>query len=200
MPATATKGGWAALFGAAFRDSRNAMVLLDEQRRQIEANNAYLRLLGQRRDDVIGRPVYEFVADGPHLTSQEWARLLLRGERVTGEIEMRTADGGVVAIQWGATPEVVTGQRLVLVVALRTSRWGRRFRREVSADADDEPLSPREQEIVRMVALGATGKEIADELLIAHETVRTHVRNAMGKVNARSRAHLVAKALAEGHF
>jgi len=52
---------------------------------------------------------------------------------------------------------------------------------------------------VRHVAQGESGREIADELGIAHDTVRTHVRNAMEKVGARSRAHLVAKALGEGH-
>jgi DNA-binding CsgD family transcriptional regulator len=51
---------------------------------------------------------------------------------------------------------------------------------------------------VRLVALGMTGREIAAELHIAHHTVRTHLRNAMLKTGARSRAHLVAKALADG--
>jgi DNA-binding CsgD family transcriptional regulator len=50
-----------------------------------------------------------------------------------------------------------------------------------------------------MVALGASGPEIADELRISHDTVRTHVRNAMTKLGARSRAQLVAMSLAEGH-
>ena len=51
---------------------------------------------------------------------------------------------------------------------------------------------------MRLVALGNSGPEIAEELRIAHDTVRTHARNAMTKVGARSRAHLVAKALGEG--
>jgi len=86
----------------------------------------------------------------------------------------------------------------VLLVALSTSRWGRRFRRTMTPERELEPLSAREREIVRLVALGNTGPEIAAELGIAHDTVRTHARNAMEKVGARSRAHLVAKALAEG--
>ena len=53
--------------------------------------------------------------------------------------------------------------------------------------------------IVRLVADGHSGPEIAEELLISHETVRTHVRNAMTKLGTRSRAHLVAKSIAEGH-
>ena len=52
---------------------------------------------------------------------------------------------------------------------------------------------------MRLVAAGETGPEIAEQLQISHATVRTHVRNAMSKVGARSRAHLVAKALGNGH-
>ena len=52
---------------------------------------------------------------------------------------------------------------------------------------------------MRLVAAGQTGPEIAEQLHISHATVRTHVRNAMAKVGARSRAHLVAKALGDGH-
>jgi len=58
-------------------------------------------------------------------------------------------------------------------------------------------LTNRELEVVRLIALGATGPEIAQELQLSHNTVRTHTRNAMTKLDARSRAHLVAKAMAE---
>src|SRR5947207_353713 len=51
---------------------------------------------------------------------------------------------------------------------------------------------------VRLV--GRKRAELADELHIAHNTVRTHVRNAMTKVNARSRSHLVAVSMADGHL
>jgi DNA-binding CsgD family transcriptional regulator len=46
--------------------------------------------------------------------------------------------------------------------------------------------------------MGHTSPEIADMLHITHNTVRTHARNAMEKTGARSRAHLVAKALGDG--
>ena len=197
-PGDAAADGWASMFAAAFRDSRNAMLLVDEQRLCVDANGAYLQLLGYGRDALVGRPIYEVVAGRPATTPQEW-RDVMAAERVTGEVELVRADGSVVAVQWGATPEVVTGRRLVLLVALSTSRWGRRFRRDATPDPEAGALSPREVEVVQLVALGNTGPEIADELLIAPDTVRTHVRNAMTKVGARSRAHLVAKALAEGH-
>ena len=133
----------------------------------------------------------------PIATPAEWEALVRSGQ-FTGDARMRTADGGAVAVQWAATVEVVTGQHLVLFVALSTSRWGPRFRRATNGDGETAALSARELEIVRLVALGNSGPEIAEELRIAHDTVRTHARNAMTKVGARSRAHLVAKAIGEG--
>ena len=194
----ARQDGLSALFSSAFKQSRNAMVLLDGGRRHVDANGAYLKLLGYSRDAVVGRPVYELVAGGPLASPEEWAAALEAGE-FTGEADLVCADGSKVAVQWAATTEVVTGRRLVLFVALSTSRWGSRFRRDIPSEPEPGTLSERQREIVRLVALGRTGPEIADELHIAHDTVRTHVRNAMTKVGARSRAHLVAKALGDGH-
>jgi PAS domain S-box-containing protein len=188
---------WAELFTTAFTQSRNAMVLIDDGRRVVDANGAFLQLLRYRRDQIIDEPMYRFVVDGPAASPTEWHAALLEG-RFTGEVELHAADGSTVAVQWAATTEVVTGRQLVLFVALSTSRWGPRFRRTMAPDEEPQPLSGREREIVRLVALGNTGPEIADELRIAHDTVRTHARNAMAKVGARSRAHLVAKALGEG--
>ena len=178
--------GWQELFGYAFRRSRNAMVLLDEQRVQLDFNGAYLKLLGYDREDLLGQPIYELTPDGPVLSAREWVALLGQGD-FTGERELTRADGTPITVLWGAHPESVTGQRLVLLVALTTERWGRRFRRD--CEPTETALSDREREVVRLVAHG---------LDIAQGTVRTHVRNAMEKLGARSRAHLVAKAVADG--
>jgi len=186
------------MFGVAFKQSRNAMAMLDDRRRVLEVNGAYLKLFGYRRDEVVGHPVYEFVVGGPLHSPEEWAAALAKTE-ITGDAELLCADGTTVVVHWGAHVETVTGRRLVLMVALGTQRWGGRFRRDPSPDAEPQALSEREQEITRLVALGSSGPEIADELNIAHDTVRTHVRNAMEKVGARSRAHLVARALGDGH-
>jgi DNA-binding NarL/FixJ family response regulator len=59
-------------------------------------------------------------------------------------------------------------------------------------------LSPREREILGLLSQGLSGEGAAEKLFLSPETVRTHVRNAMEKLHARSRAHLVAKALARG--
>jgi DNA-binding CsgD family transcriptional regulator len=119
---------------------------------------------------------------------------------VTGEADMRCADGATVRVQFAVHPEAVTGQHLVLFVGLALSRWGRHFRRATDdSDALGE-LSAREREVLGLVALGATSPEIASKLHISHNTVRKHVNSAMRKLGARSRAHLVAKALGEGQI
>ncbi len=189
--------GWSGLFGAAFLGSRNAMALIDERRVNVDVNGAWLALLGHTRAELIGRPVYDFVVGGPLMSDAEWLAMTSRGE-FTGEAPLRCSDGSEVAVQFAAHPELVTGRRLILFVALSTSRWGRHSRRARDPEPDGGELSPRELEVVRLVALGETGPEIAGELHISHQTVRTHVRNAMEKLGARSRAQLVAKALGEG--
>jgi DNA-binding CsgD family transcriptional regulator len=194
----ARASGWPALFRSAFKRSRNAMVLLDDQRAQVDANPAYLELLRRRNADVIGRPIYDFVADGPLVSAAEWRATIARDE-FSGVADLVRSDSGLVTVQFAGHPETATGKRLVLLVALNTARHGRRLRDETPNAGPVEALSRREQEVVRLIGAGSSGPEIADELQISHNTVRTHAFNAMTKLNARSRAHLVAKALAGGH-
>jgi PAS domain S-box-containing protein len=189
------RDGWSALFSKAFEQSRNAMVLLDEQRQIVDVNGAAMQLLGHRRAALIGEPVARFVPAGPLLSRAGWQAALGAGQ-FSGVTDLLCADGSRVTVQWGARAEVVSARQLVLFVALSTSRWGRHFRRPSGSEGGT--MTAREREIVRLVALGSTGPEIADELQIAHDTVRTHVRNAMTKLGARSRAHLVAKAIGDG--
>ena len=188
--------GWAGLFETAFGRSDNAMALVDSGRNLIEVNRAFARLVGQRPGDLPGRHIYEFVAGGPLMTDTEWDQALRQSE-LAGEAELVRSDGSTVAVQFAGHPEIVTGHRLVLFVALTTSRWGRHFRRAATSDTSGN-LSTREREVVHLVALGSTSPEIAQTLHISENTVRKHVSSAMEKVGARSRAHLVAKVLGEG--
>ncbi len=174
-------------------------MLLDSRRRFVDVNGALLKLTGYTRNHLIGRPLYEIVVGGPQNSLEEWEAMMAAGH-FTGEGELLCADGNGVAVQWGANVEVVTGHRLILVVTLSISRWGRRFRRAVSTEQELAALSAREFSVVRLVALGDSGPEIAEALGITHETVRTHVRNAMTKTATRSRAQLVAKVLGEGYI
>ncbi len=56
------------------------------------------------------------------------------------------------------------------------------------------PLTPREWEVVDLLVAGRTTDQIADELVLSSETVRSHVKNILRKLNARSREEAVATA------
>ena len=57
-----------------------------------------------------------------------------------------------------------------------------------------EQLTLREMEILRMVATGASNKEIADTLVIAEGTVKNHLTSILGKLNVKDRMNAVLKA------
>ena len=61
-------------------------------------------------------------------------------------------------------------------------------------------LSPPEREIMGLLSQGLSGEQAAQRLYLSPETVRTHVRNAMGKLDAATRAHAVALALQRGEI
>jgi DNA-binding CsgD family transcriptional regulator len=67
------------------------------------------------------------------------------------------------------------------------------------AVAGELTLTHREREVVTLIALGHETAEIGRELHISPETVRTHVRNAMSKLGARTRAQLVAVFICRVH-
>ena len=76
--------------------------------------------------------------------------------------------------------------------------------RLVAAEADErrrvssDPLSEREREVLRLLALGHTNQEIAKMLFISVRTAETHRAHIMQKLSLKSRAELVRYALAEG--
>jgi DNA-binding NarL/FixJ family response regulator len=49
-----------------------------------------------------------------------------------------------------------------------------------------------------LLARGLTGEQVAERLHLSPETIKTHVRNAMNKLDANTRAHAIAIALREG--
>jgi PAS domain S-box-containing protein len=186
--------GLAGLFWAAFSRCRNGMILVDDDRRCVAVNDAFVQLLGRKRSELIGHRYHEFAVKPP-LSDEAWLEMV-RGGDFYATRELRRADGQHVSVELAGHRETVTGRGLILIVVLRRVRGNR------AADGDDgasnSVLTERQLEITEMIALGLTGPEIATELHLSHATVRTHVRNAMNKLGVHSRAQLVAKALGDG--
>jgi two-component system, NarL family, response regulator NreC len=97
-----------------------------------------------------------------------------------------------------------------VVEAVREVAQGRRYvhpvlgARLVAADADEraraeaDPLSDREHEILRLLALGHTNQEIANSLYLSVRTVETHRAHIMQKLRISTRAELVRYAIDHG--
>jgi DNA-binding NarL/FixJ family response regulator len=63
---------------------------------------------------------------------------------------------------------------------------------------DLEDLSPREVEVLRLLAAGRSNGQIAEELIVSEATVKTHVSNILAKLRLRDRIHAVIYAYETG--
>jgi len=108
-----------------------------------------------------------------------------------GYVLKEAADSEVVA----AVREVASGGRYVhpeLGARLVAAESQERRR------AEEDPLSQRESEVLRLLALGHTNQEIAKQLFISVRTAETHRAHIMQKLRLSSRAELVRYALERG--
>jgi DNA-binding NarL/FixJ family response regulator len=82
-----------------------------------------------------------------------------------------------------------------------TARALARLGSEVAAtDISPEALTPREAEILRLLAGGFSNKEIARALGTAEGTIKNHVSSVLGKLGVRDRTRAVLKAMQEGYL
>jgi DNA-binding CsgD family transcriptional regulator len=68
------------------------------------------------------------------------------------------------------------------------------FNRPVPVQTTGETLSPREMEVLRLIAKGASNRGIAEQLVISEPTVKSHVTSILRKLNVKSRTQAVASA------
>jgi two-component system, NarL family, response regulator NreC len=109
----------------------------------------------------------------------------------SGYVLKEAADSEVV----GAVRAVAAGERYVHpALGARLVQAEAEERRR----AEQDPLSEREREVLRLLALGHTNQEIAKTLYISVRTAETHRAHIMQKLRLSSRAELVRYALAEG--
>jgi two-component system response regulator NreC len=113
------------------------------------------------------------------------------GAGASGYVLKEAADAEVVA----AIREVAGGGRYV------HPALGARLVEAATAEAkraEEDPLSDREREVLRLLALGHTNQEISTQLYISVRTAETHRAHIMQKLRLSSRAELVRYALEQG--
>jgi two-component system, NarL family, response regulator len=69
---------------------------------------------------------------------------------------------------------------------------------ELADHATDDPLTEREIDVLRLIAVGNSNKQIADQLSIGEATVKSHVTNILSKLGANDRTHAVTIGLKRG--
>jgi DNA-binding NarL/FixJ family response regulator len=99
----------------------------------------------------------------------------------------------------GTLRAAAAGERLVLpAVTERTRREAREMRADFAASGVPEELTPRELEVLRLVAGGFSNREIAQALGTAEGTVKNQASSVLSKLGVRDRTRAVLKALELG--
>lgn len=132
----------------------------------------------------------------------------IRAEFPDAHIIVLTTHAGDVqisrALKAGARAYLLKGSlRKELVEAIRAVHAGqRRVSSEAAAEivehAMDDALTPREIDVLRLVAGGNSNKVIAARLSLTGETVKSHIRRILSKLGANDRTHAVAIGLKRG--
>lgn len=199
-----------ALTASAALDAIEEGILIHDARAQVlYANRAASELLGMGRDELRGQtdfpPNCECLSESgePIGADQRPVASALRSGRPQRPriVGVRRPDGRLVWLRVSVRPF----GRVVLTSLLDVTAL-RRAEAEAAALADQliasgsaqSVLSPREREVVELLARGLTGEQVASRLGISPATVRVHIRNAAGKLGASTRMQAVALAVARG--
>lgn len=76
----------------------------------------------------------------------------------------------------------------------------REFSHKENSPSDSNPLTTREQEILGLIAKGCTNRDIAENLYIAENTVKNHLKNILQKLHLENRLQLARYAYENGYF
>jgi DNA-binding CsgD family transcriptional regulator len=188
-----------------------AILVVDDQRHCLEANLAACRLLGLPRRAALGRTVDDFLTSGMRKRLDHVWRAFHEGGGHAGPFEVSSQAAQAHEVNLSVVANVLPGRHLLILSATESGSDEVEATRQVPADPQPRPAqlnssgrfgrggpTPREREVLGLLAAGATDEQIAEMLGLSPATVQTHVRNAKAKLGARTRAQAVAMALQHG--
>ena len=154
------------------------------------ANHATTGLIGDR----CGCSYLSFVAaDSRDRAKEQFARKIVGGFPTSYEIAVTDAAGRRVPLKVRGAP-LRSPDRVVGILGLAVPVDDGL----VFGAGDQRPLTPRQVEILRMLAEAASTQEMASRLGIAPETVRNHIRGLFRRLDAHNRLEAVAAARRRG--
>jgi DNA-binding CsgD family transcriptional regulator len=188
-----------------------AILVVDDQRRCLEANLAACRLLGLPRRAALGRAVDDFLTTGMRKRLDHVWRAFREGGGHAGPFELSSQAAEAHEVNLSVVANVLPGRHLLILAATESASSGSEAARPAASDVETRAArvnsatrfgrggpTPREREVLTLLAAGATDEQIAEMLELSPATVQTHVRNAKAKLGARTRAQAVAMALQHG--
>jgi DNA-binding NarL/FixJ family response regulator len=141
----------------------------------------------------------------------------MNGTEAIGEIRSEFPDARIIvlttytgdaqilrALKAGARAYLLKGDvHLELLEMIRAVHAGQKrippqIAAELAEHAGDDSLSPREIDVLRLIATGNSNKLIANQLSISEATAKTHVASILSKLGANDRAHAVTIAMKRG--
>jgi len=181
--------------GVVFEHTANAMFILDDDRAYVDCNPAAERLLECSRDQIIGSCADEFIAvEGRDRIPEAWVQFLRVGY-CAGSVKRLTAKSRCVACDYSATANFIPGLHLSISTEAKESPLP-----PCKTEVPVKRLSHREREVLSRIALGKQGPQIATELCISADTVRTHVQHILLKLGAQTRPHAILIGLQRGEL
>jgi PAS domain S-box-containing protein len=173
-----------------------ALVAADNERNILRVNEHWLRMLGYGSARARELKIDDLLApESRPGIDMRWADLISTGLAMARIVFLRE-DGSRLHARYGAFANVLPGVH----VAVYLPEPGRDRSSRPARSRRAGQLTRREQESLRLVAMGLTTTAAAERLGISPETVRTHVRNAMNKLGARTRAQAIAVAMRDGEI
>lgn len=174
-----------------------ALVAADDDRQILRVNARWCDLTGFDADTATKLRIDDLLApESKPGIDMRWSDLLGTGLS-TARVVILRPDHTRVAIRYGGFANVMSGVHVAALLA-EPGQDARTLRPARARRAGQ--LTRREQESLRLVAMGMTTTAAAEQLGISPETVRTHVRNAMNKLGARTRAQAIAVAMRDGEI
>jgi DNA-binding CsgD family transcriptional regulator len=182
----------------AFDRSLIPMLMVDNDRRYTEVNAAARLLFRMSLREMRAHRIDDLTAEAnlPVLEAA-WAELIGRGS-VSGRYQITFNDESTLWIFYAALANVLPAQHLIVFAPADWPGDELETMQPTSGDRRDASLSPRQLDVLRLVAVGADARQIAAELSISEATVRTHVKNLLDRLSANNRAHAVAIAMTTG--
>jgi DNA-binding CsgD family transcriptional regulator len=173
------------------------MVMVDDERRYVEVNSpgrlVFRLSLAELRELRI-----EDLTPPEVVTQLEtaWARLIETG-CLAGPWAVTGPDGGYLDIVYYGLTDAIPGLH---VIAFAPAGWTEADLGllENGARQPSSPLTPRELDVLQLAAEGNSGPQMAQDLCLSIETVKTHFENIYEKFGVRDRVAAVAMALRLG--